>query len=446
MINYYRKIKLKKDYEIWAYMLIGMIIYKISTELGYYYILSKNSSVYIMNFNVLKYLVGCVWCFMLFFFIRHKRKRVSTFMLYLLFISQVIPLTCIYALSDQSSLYYNLICFSILMVELFVGWSHKSIKTKINIKFNILRILPHIFVLTLIFFLVYIYVNNGIPTTIAFNIFRVYELRSSGWFQIGKYGSYLLSWLVLTIIPYLAAFYFEKKKYFYSFVLFFIVFLIYLYTGHKSFLFSIPLILVCSIWTRRDNAYKELWFVFCVLFSLIVVIAIISDNKLFDTAYSLIGRRLTVVSAINKYFYFDFFSENQKLGMAGVFPRWLVPVTNPYEGKVIGKIIGDIYWNAPEMNSNTGFLAEGFVRFGIVGIFVEMFIYAWILKLEDAMAANAGYALTVSAFVYPMLMLTDGFLLDAIVIGHFTFIVIIALIYKYFVPNRKGYAIIQYEH
>lgn len=411
------------------FLFIGMTAYKLATEWGYFFILSGDAVTYPIDFNVWKYINGWLWCVILFLGIRHERKKASVFMLYMLYISQIIPITCVYALANDSAVYYNLTCLAVLSGELLSGWT--SSKERLHWNGIYSKILMGSFVIALAIMLFSIFKRNGLPSLTALDIYKVYELRREGVFQIGKYGNYMLSWMLGVIIPFLIAVSIEKRSYIKSAMFCIIVFILYLYTGHKSYAFSIPLIFMCALWIKRRDAYREIYVVFSFGFAFLVVLSCFSPilKGIFFRIYSLIGRRVFLVSAVNKFKYYDFFSNNFKFGLAGIFPRWILPIQNPYEGINIPHMIAEIYYNKPEMGSNTGFLAEGYMRFGYIGIFIVIWVYTAVIKLMDRMQERVGYNLTVSAFVYPMLMLTDSHLIDSLVLGKYMFMVIIMVFY-----------------
>jgi len=421
-------------------LFLGMIVYKLATEWGYYFILSADEVTYPVNFNLWKYMNGWMWCLILFFGIRHRKKEASVFMLYLLFVSQVIPITSVYAIGNYSVIYYNLTCFAVLNAELMLGWVENL---NFRWKNNYSKCMIWIFIAALVFLLIKIFRGNGFPTLIALNIYKVYELRGSGSFQLGKYGSYLLNWMIGAIIPFLIARCINEKKYIKATLFCGIVFTLYLYTGHKSYLFSIPLVIGCALWMRRRLPYEEIYMYFMFGFALLVFLACFSPilKELFYKIYHLIGRRVLLFSAVNKFKYYEFFSLNKKLGLYGIFPRWIVPVTDPYSGQVVEKMIAAMYYDKPDMYCNTGFLAEGYARFGYIGIFVGMYFYILVVKIMNRMQKYAGYEVTVSAFVYPMLMLTDSFLMDSLVLGKYCVMVIIMLIYQKTVKHTEEKAI-----
>ncbi len=410
------------------FLFIGVIVYKLATEWGYCYILSINQVTYPLDFNVWKYINGWLWCLILFFCIRHEKRKASVFMLYLLYVSQIVPITCVYALANDSAVYYNLTCFAVLNAELLLGWTDDNVYLRRRRNWSSYMVWG--FNIVLLLLLLLIFLKNGQPTLIALDIYKVYELRGSGIFKLNKYENYLLSWMTGMIIPFLIAKYMDDRNYIKAVMLCGIIFILYLYTGQKTLLFSIPLVIFCSLWMKKKEI-RSLYTTFMLCFALLVILACYSPvaKNIFFEVYHLIGRRVFLLSAVNKFKYYDFFSYNPKMGMAGIFPRWILNIPDPYEGEMIGKIISSIYYYQPGSNSNTGFLAEGYMRFGYIGIFVGMWCFAFILRLMDKMQRRTNLCLTVSAFVYPVLMLTDSHLIDSFVFGKYMVMVIIMLVF-----------------
>lgn len=410
--------------------LLGTIMYKAATEIGYIYLLSTDTLVFPIEFNLVKYVNSWIWCLVMFLLIRYNQERISVFMLYLLYYTQVIPLSSVYALQNENSFFYNTICFSICLVIVYFNFIKKYMRIKINSYIS--KLLVFSFVFVLIFFCIYIFLNNGLPTLTALNIYKVYELRGSGIFKISKYGVYFMDWLFGAIVPFLIAKYCHEKKICVVFLLSFVTVLAYLYSGHKTYLFALPLILFCSVLLGKKDACRKFYFIFIYGYIFLTVFALFSPvlKRVFEEIYSLIGRRVMLDSAVTKYKYYDFFTANPKLGLAGIFPRSWFPISNPYGDETIAHIIGAVYYNKPSQGANTGFLAEGYMRFGYVGIFFCMFLYTLIIELMEKMKERVGYSMTISSFVYPMLMLTDGHLIDSLFFGKFMFVVIILLVYK----------------
>ena len=77
------------------------------------------------------------------------------------------------------------------------------------------------------------------------------------------------------------------------------------------------------------------------------------------------------------------------MGLYAVFPRWIFPISSYYENIDFQHEIGAIYYGAPDMNANTGFFAEGYLRFGHIGTILNSSIsglvyFLSILNLHQA--------------------------------------------------------------
>lgn len=407
-----------------------MLMYKFTTELGYWMILTKDTVSYTKDFNLQKYIIGFFWCSILYFGINKTRHQyISTFCLYLTYIMQIIPMTTIYALGNDHSVYYHSICLAFFLCELFVGYVGDSKKVHRNWKIsNLIECTMICFTFLLI---LYIVAKNGVPTLIALNIYDVYELRSSDQFQISKYMNYILSYSTKVFIPFILAKTIIDTKYHLTLMYSGILFLIYLYSGHKTFLFSIPLIIVSCLWAKRKNFYHELFIIAKIGFSVLVLFVCFSPLKsiLLNTVYSLFGRRLMMVPANLKFLYYDFFTQNELLGFAGIFPRWLIDVYNPYELTPFPNVIADVYLNSPQTWASTGFLAEGFQRFGHIGTFFVLFLYGIILKIADRFQKQVGYPLALGILIYPVMVLTDTQLLGTLFFGSWGCVMVIVSFY-----------------
>lgn len=390
------------------YFIIFFFLFKIFLEIAFWNITSMDSIVYNRDFNLFKYLNGWINCLLIFIFIPHKEKKASTFFLYFKFILEFVPITTIYALGNDNALYYNLLTLSFLICIMLV----RNIKKYIAfVKCDTTKVMNTFFTMTIFLLLLYILIKNGLPTLTALDLDNVYELRGSKVFEINKYFLYVLRYGVFVFLPILIAWTYWKKKYFVSVMCNLIVFILYLYTGMKAYLFSIPMILIVHIWGNSGRLYDLFNKWMCIGTGILVIFSVFFDSA--NKIYSLLIRRTMFVSANNKFKYFDFFTTNPKMGLAGELPRWLIQMDNPYpEG--IGFVISEHYYNMPQMNSNTGFMVEGFARFGLIGMIAVFLIFAFLLISIDYLQERTCYSFALCSFIFLIYSLSDGFLLTLI--------------------------------
>jgi len=421
--------KLQKTHTL-VWLFLGMLVYKFSMDLGYLYL--TRISNYILCFNPLKYALGLVWCVVLFAFIRHTEHRASSFLLYFVFLFQIVPISTVYALGDHSTPYYMVLCLSFLLCELFVGYTGE--RPLLRRTLPVSRTMTLCFGAAAVLLVVYVVVKNGAPHLSLLNIYTVYEYRSSGVFQTSKYMHYMLDWTVTVFLPFAIAKALTDRRYGAAGLGMAALLLIYLYTGLKAFLFAIPFILACALWTRRKHVYRELFLTGCGGFSVLTLLSYFTESgSLWYYIFSLFGGRVLLLSAQNKFLYYDYFTSRPKLGIYGIFPTWIIKVPSYYENINIPHDISTVYYDKPDMGTNTGFFAEGYARFGYAGIVLLLLLFALLLKQTDRLQDRAGYPLTVGLFVFPVLLLSDTYLLDSLVLGPWMFLTAILLFY---IPRR----------
>lgn len=411
-------------------MFFAMLLFKLSCDIGYWYLISLDTQTYRADFNWVKFLIGLICCTCLFWGIDHKSRKPSAFFLNLIFLLQIIPITTIYALGNDNTVYYVSLCAGMAVCELIVKSRNTfEVRREINSSILFLLLCGCITIGTVVI-LIYKY---RVPSTTALNIYRVYELRRSGSFAPGKiFSSYFLPWITVVFIPFGIAKSIEKKNYLITTFCCMALLFIYLYSGHKSYLFAIPFVLTCTIWARRKKYYKEIFITSCIVYVLVMAFALLEadEHGFFSQIYSLFGRRCMIVSANNKFKYYDYFSTHPLMGIYGMFPRFLMPIRSYYENTPYTFVISDIYYGKPEMNSNTGFMAEGYMRFGYIGIIGIFVLLAFILKGIDRFEIRTSTQLAIGLFVYPIFGLADAHLIDSLVLGPWMILVIILLVYK----------------
>lgn len=431
----------RADLKNWILLFIGMLVFRINLDVNYTLLLAGTSLRYPeVAFDPLRYAVSYLWCIGLFAGIRHNEERASSFLLYLMLLLQILPISTIYGLCGLGGPYYHVLCLAFLLCQMVTGCALEGPGYQRNGLVSNVMHWGYALVIPLV--LAAAFLANGLPTLQALNILDVYELRGSGAFQVNKYVQYLLVWTTSFFVPMLMARAIHRRQYLPALALMVAQAVLYLYTGHKTYLFIIPLVLVCSFWSRRKNFYRELFLCLCGGFVLLTVLALLATyteafpRKLDDLLIhgdSYLCRRTLMVPAINKFMYFDYFSTHPKMGLGGIFPTWLVPLENIYAEIPYTFDISAMYYEMPEMNSNTGFLVEGFLRFGHLGTFFVLLVFAMLLRQMDSLQNRLGYALTVSIFIYPVFSLADGYLLDQLFFGRWMPI----LLFMFFCRSRQ---------
>lgn len=415
-------------------LIASIILLKISLDYKYYSWLSiLETNVYTRDFNLIKYINGILWLVILFNAINHTRRSVSTFLITIVYVMQIIPITTIYALGNKEALCYNGICFSFYLTIFVVNKIDFSAENKLLTPSTQYSKAIEIAMLTTCFLIfAYIVKGNGLPTLTALNIYKVYDLREAGSFSIGTYPGYVLAWVTNVIIPFFATKNILERKYARAAIFVAMIFIIYLYDGHKTNLFISIVVVIVAFWLKRDDAYTEIISCLCLGVSALAVLSSINipGSNIFLEIFSLFGRRVMLLSAQNKFAYFDYFSKSPKMGLGGLFPTWFLHFNTRYVDLDYTRAISGIYYGTPEAVSNTGYFAECHARFGYIGYILGGVLLAGVLKLLDSAQKNNGFALMTGASLCVFLGLSDAFLLNSIVLGPMMILIAISLFYK----------------
>lgn len=415
-----KEIKVSKKSVLFLLWLLG---YKIALELGYMLILNNKVEYFQSDFNEWKYIVGTVWVVILFWNIRHEERSVSSFLLNLHLVIGIIPITVIYALCNENPIYYNVLCFSYLLAEEIVKQKQRIMASPLSRIARIPKLILFGSVIAVLGLMIYVFLTNGPPPMTALDVLDVYELRGEDYFIRNEYINYLYQWIMAVLLPFMMAYFLVKKKNFPVLFCVVIALVFYLYSGNKTNLFVIPLVIGAYLFAKyKDTNYR--FYGFLTLGITMTAILV----PLTDLPFSLFVRRTLVIPANLKFLYYDFFSNNPKLGFAGTLWGSKLGAVYPYD-KRIGYIISEKYFGLPEMNSNTGFFAEGFSRFGLPGVVAALILFSFLLILLDGMQKRTGYTFAVTMSVYPIFTLNDGQLIDSLIFGPMLALLFICLFY-----------------
>ena len=186
--------------------------------------------------------------------IRHDERLASTFFLYLILVTQIVPITTIYALSNENSLFYNLTCLSYLVTIFIVNYIKPPFQIIAGKWFSLCFV--GMLLLLCLYMVLATFQQRGWPSLTALSLYDIYKFRRA-LPASDKLLGYAMRFSMQLILPVFVTISFLKKKYKYSLLFLSIIALMFLYTGNKTFMFSIPLVLVCVFFYFFN-------FVFCI--------------------------------------------------------------------------------------------------------------------------------------------------------------------------------------
>ncbi len=306
-----------------------------------------------------------------------------------------------------------LFSFMLIMVSPF----KLNIKKK-HIQLNVKPILISIFLLMLPFFIIYkfnfsINFKNFLHTDV--------HVRREAFSKLPSYLIYLYHWLISVIIPlFFANFIYQKK---YSAALILLVFLSYLYLvlTHKSVFFSTIIILAFAFF----KSFKSTSLFLLIGIFLTISIGIFLRKFIgFTLVESLSVRRPFIVPNYLNILYFDFFKhENLKLSYS-----ILSPIFKYHHDLDPAFLLGRYYFNQPTQSVNNGFISQGYMDFGYIGIILYSLIIIFIIIYFNSLDLHPVYSglfvifffIIMSSFIMTVL-LTHGILLLMILSYFFTY-------------------------
>lgn len=425
----------KKDIKYKTYSGMLIIIYKIFLEIGFWYLLQQayaGLGRYNFEINIGKWALGTILCVGMFLFLPEDENRPSTFFMEFIYLIIIVPMAIILGFSNESIFFYCFTSIGFILCECILRLSKANIsipESNITTKGMLLVLYG-----TILIVLAGIVLENGMFSLKAINIYNVYSVREE--FKLNKYIGYMFSWQYSVVIPFLLVRTLRKKKYIQSVAFVILQLILYLYSGQKGVLFIIPLVL--GVYFVAGLKRFNMYFVsaFCGGVVLFTVGGFFSSfaNNLFD----LFVRRVLLLPAWLKYLYYDFFMEHRTMGLAGTLWGKFLNAYQPYpEG--IGYVISDKYFQLPEVNSNTGFIAEGMSRYGVLGIVLAFILLAFVFWVVDYFARKNGYKFAVCLALFSVILLNDGAIIDTLIFGHLLILVLICLFYNQKYDKKEKY-------
>jgi len=198
-----------------------------------------------------------------------------------------------------------------------------------------------------------------------FDLSTVYELRQDAEIKnMGNLFNRTLSY-ANKLLPIATTFFLWKKQKIWFIGLLIVTLLDFGIGGHKTVFFSVILsVLVCLFY--RNWMWKAIP-IALALMNFAGMYLLRQFNSIELIGYS--TRRVLFVPALLNYCYYDYFrSYGADYFLAGPVGK-LTGLTSPHSDN-IPHLIGEIYFNAPDMGANNGLFSDAYANLGIIGCVV----------------------------------------------------------------------------
>lgn len=415
-------IKVNKNFLLAVF---GLLIVNFLLEFYYVkFVCAKYSQAgFVLDFSVFKYVQTKMMMMLLLLISILISKRTSFISaLYLFLILMVfVPGQIIYSYSNGlPQVFYSSVAFLLIV----------AVIAPIKFNLNIFRIKDRVTYVALIVFtlLLILPIFNDFRLKINTNVLLltdIYDVRDALKENISYISSYTFWWLAKVILPVLLVFSLSKKDM--KIVIFTLVLLLYLFliSGHKSVYFTPVLILFYYFFGKNYNE-KILLTIGAMIFFLIFIN--IPDLYIGRPIFkSIFVRRMFFIPALLNECYFDFFSNNHiYLSHSRFSDLMQYPYDLPPE-----YLIGREYFGKPEMSSNTGLIANGFMNFGYIGVLGYSVMFSVFLMILNSVKLNRKYF---GLFIFYMLIFRGSPFFTTILTHGFWIVLIMAFT---ILPQRK---------
>jgi len=408
---------------IWFFWVV--LAYKIALDISYYCVISKIYSYarFNLHFNKTKLFEAYLLFFVVFILMPKSPKKLSNIVVCLLTLMSYIPMLTIFTLKDESRIFmYSVTAFWITVFQLL----RLTVPPMTPLKHG--KIVLYLVSACLgIAVLLLNYTYFGFSFNI--NLGKVYDIRRQYIAAKAPLVGYLFNWQAYIINPTFFAVFIRNKRRLLVGLVVILQLLLFSSTGNKTYLFAMPFVLILMWIIDRENA---LVYISAVLAGSILLGML--SYWLIDDIWisSLLARRTLFVPAHLYFLYYDFFSEHGPLFLSSTRGFRLF-MDYAYELNP-AHLIGQIYFNRPEMGANTGIVGDAYMNFGLMGLFLWSILLASILKLADACSEEKDLRVGIAVVAMPVLSLTNS----ALTTNLLTHGLFLALIVLYLLPKKAA--------
>lgn len=221
----------------------------------------------------------------------------------------------------------------------------------------------------------YININNLV-------LVDVYKTRTMMSGLSNPYFGYTFSLFTKIFIPLIIVFSLELKKKIWTFVGVLFLILFYLFGAHKTVYVGLFVIFIFYRFTYVQSVkyitkYGSLAIMGCILLALLE----------YDYPWILTFRRIQFIPTLLDICYIDFFTDKPLYWSESIFKSF---IDYPYDVRTTN-IIGEVYFNRPDMSANNGLISEGYMNFGGIGVIINIFIVALFFGVLNSLKIPSRY-------------------------------------------------------
>ncbi|WP_340392689.1 hypothetical protein [Paenibacillus sp. FSL E2-0190] len=402
---------------------IYLFIYKSIIEIVYIFCISPlySYSGLTLNIDISDYWISSFYVFFVVMFSPKDKLRPSSYLFILMEMFLIIPILSYYWMNNQSLIYVSFVVVSSIIISIIL----KMKPIRINLTDKYAKVWLNFIFFLYILITLYLIVRRGGIDARAFNFDSVYDLRSEN--ELSGILGYLMNWSAKVFCPFFFAFFFYKKRKWVLLSILGLQLLMYLSFGFKAFLFSIGVIIMCVLITKRGKFERE---VIIALSSLNIIAYILDYFNITDTLRRAIPYRMLFIPSQIQFQYYEFFKDIEKMHFADGIIGKILSIESPFSEPAPFVISRFFSYNKVASNSNTGLFSDAYSNGGFILMIIVAIMFAFILYVIDSVTYKLPLYVVVGSFSYMMFVLNDTSLQTTLLTGGMGLMIILLLLFN----------------
>jgi hypothetical protein len=268
---------------------------------------------------------------------------------------------------------------------------------------------------------------NGLPSLLAVDLSAVYEVR--GQFRHAFPGFvYLFTWQAKVLNPFLVGIGWHRRRPSLVVLGLILQFVLYLYTGHKLFVFGLILVFLALYTIEHGEFLTALMRGIATAAIGTLCLFVVTGMNL--PAYIIIGR-LYFLTADIQFHYVEFFSSNPFVYLTDSKVGFFLP--DQYD-RPVPRIIGQTYYSA-ETYANASLFGDAFSHFGNVGVVLFGGVVGVIFKGLGWLSERVPTPVVIATLLTPLYSLTQTGLTTVLLTHGLAPAALLLLLYRDSVDN-----------
>lgn len=360
--------------------LVSILLLRIALDTSYYFFIAPNFSYtgMVLNPDLGRYIVSWVVMLAVIAPFLGRSEGLSKEILFGLLVTGFIPLASFYALAGIEHQWMFLSAAFWLVVFMVSKVRVPPPKVSRPVSY-----VPVVWIVSGFAFATWVLLAMKFGVSLKLNFDDIYEIRAVNKETAIPFGGYIVPWAARIAVPVLAIIGWQVRGMGGWAILLaacFAELMFFSITGHKAYFFSIIFISGLYAIAKAKHRIPLIAGGCCA-----IVAGCMAADAMAGDFYmtSLITRRVFFVPAMLSDAYFRFFDDNFMYLSHSLLSPW---IENPLHMSP-SMAMGQQYFGVMDLNANNGVVADGFMNFGVFGMFIWAVMLGLTVSLFNAIGA-----------------------------------------------------------